>query len=138
MAPKSCTATLSQLHSLSPQNNIAEVEELQQDLLDEDLLEHVLALLQDSELEVSVRYFAGGILAQLASRPQAWTLSQELLAAVPEQLVGVWLQVRRDEDDGSVTANAVCLRVCPSVHLSWQHAAILTWTPMAREMVSYR
>lgn len=89
MAPKSCTATLSRLHSLSPQNNIAEVEELQQDLLDEDLLEHVLALLQDLELEVGVRYFAGGILAQLASRPQAWTLSQELLAAVPEQLVGV-------------------------------------------------
>ncbi|XP_075876877.1 protein zyg-11 homolog isoform X2 [Nelusetta ayraudi] len=85
-------------------NNIAEVEELQRDLLDEDLLEHVLALLQDSELEVGVRYFAGGILAQLASRPQAWTLSHELLAAVPEQL----------------------------------HASILTWTPIAREMVSYR
>lgn len=78
-----------------PQNNVAEVEELQQDLLDRDLLEHVLALLRDSELEVGVRYFAGGVLAQLASRPQAWTLSRELLAAIPEQLVGVRLQVQR-------------------------------------------
>lgn len=115
MTPESCTPTLLLLHSLSPQNNIAEVEELQRDLLDEDLLKHVLALLQDSELEVGVRYFAGGILAQLASRPQAWTLSHELLAAVPEQLVGVRLQVQKDGDDGSASGNAVCLCVCPSV-----------------------
>lgn len=125
---------MSRLHSLSPQNNIAEVEELQRDLLDEDLLEHVLALLQDTELEVGVRYFAGGILAQLACRSQAWTLSHELLAAIPEQLVGVVPQVRKDADDGSVSGNAVCLSICPSS----QHASILTWTPMAREMVSYR
>lgn len=98
---------------LPHQNNIAEVEELQRDLLDEDLLEHVLALLQDSELEVGVRYFAGGILAQLASRPEAWTLSHELLAAVPGQLVGAGLQVWRDEDDGSLVTLSICLSVCP-------------------------
>lgn len=98
---------------LPHQNNIAEVEELQRDLLDEDLLEHVLALLQDSELEVGVRYFAGGILAQLASRPEAWTLSHELLAAVPGQLVGAGLQVWRDEDDRSLVTLSICLSVCP-------------------------
>lgn len=125
---------MSRLHSLSLQNNIAEVEELQRDLLDEDLLEHVLALLQDTELEVGVRYFAGGILGQLASRSQAWMLSHELLAAIPEQLVGVGPHVRKDAGDGSVSGNSVCLSICPS----WQHASILTWTPMAREMVSYR
>lgn len=63
------------------------MEELQPDLLDEDLLEHILSLLQDSDLEVGVRYFAGGILAQLASRPAAWTLSDELLGTVLKQLV---------------------------------------------------
>lgn len=69
------------------QNNIAEVEELQADLLDEDLLEHILSLLQDSQVEVGVRYFAGGILAQLASRPEAWTLGDELLSTILKQLV---------------------------------------------------
>lgn len=71
------------------QNNIAEVEELQPDLLDEDLLEHILSLLQDSEAEVGVRYFAGGILAQLASRPEVWTLSDELLSTILKKLVCV-------------------------------------------------
>uniref|UniRef100_A0A674MYW0 Zyg-11 family member, cell cycle regulator, like n=1 Tax=Takifugu rubripes TaxID=31033 RepID=A0A674MYW0_TAKRU len=85
-------------------NNLAEVQELQPDLLDEDLLEHVLSLLQDTQLDMEVRYFAGGILAQLASRPQAWTLSDELLGTILGQL----------------------------------HAAIPTWTPIGREMVSYR
>ncbi|XP_070830985.1 protein zyg-11 homolog isoform X1 [Chaetodon trifascialis] len=85
-------------------NNIAEVEELQADLQEEDLLEHILSLLQDSETEVGVRYFAGGILAQLASRPEAWTLGDELHSTILKQL----------------------------------HASIMTWTPLEREMVSYR
>ncbi|KAM4557726.1 protein zyg-11 homolog [Fundulus diaphanus] len=67
-------------------NNIAEVEELQSDLMDEELLEHILGLLQDSQLEVGVRYFAGGILAQLASRAEAWTLDHELRSTILEQL----------------------------------------------------
>ncbi len=71
------------------QNNIAEVEELQADLLEEDLLEHILSLLQDSQVEVGVRYFAGGILAQLASRPAAWTLGDELYSTILKQLVCV-------------------------------------------------
>uniref|UniRef100_A0A674NGH5 Zyg-11 family member, cell cycle regulator, like n=1 Tax=Takifugu rubripes TaxID=31033 RepID=A0A674NGH5_TAKRU len=74
-------------------NNLAEVQELQPDLLDEDLLEHVLSLLQDTQLDMEVRYFAGGILAQLASRPQAWTLSDELLGTILGQLVRVCVEM---------------------------------------------
>lgn len=73
------------------QNNIAEVEELQADLLDEDLLGRVLSLMQDAQVDVEVRYFAGGILAQLASRPRAWTLSEQLLATITKQLVRVFV-----------------------------------------------
>lgn len=83
------------------QNNIAEVEDLQSDLLDEDLLEHILSLMQDAQVDMEVRYFAGGILAQLASRPQAWTLSEELLGAIVEQLVRVFMVVfEADSDSG--------------------------------------
>ncbi|XP_047223220.1 protein zyg-11 homolog isoform X2 [Girardinichthys multiradiatus] len=67
-------------------NNIAEVEELQSDLMDEDLLEHILSLLQDPQLEVGVRYFAGGILAQLASRAKVWILDDELRSTILEKL----------------------------------------------------
>lgn len=69
------------------QNNIAEVKELQADLMDEDLLEHILILLKDTQVEVGVRYFAGGILAHLSSRAEAWTLDQELREAILKQLV---------------------------------------------------
>ncbi|KAM7401119.1 hypothetical protein PAMA_005349 [Pampus argenteus] len=68
-------------------NNIAEVEELQTDLMEEDLLEHIFSLMQDSQVEVGVRYFAGGILAQLTSRPEAWTLDDELRTTILKQLV---------------------------------------------------
>lgn len=71
------------------QNNIAEVEVLQADLLEEDLLEHILSLLKDSHVEVGVRYFAGGILAHLTSRPEAWTLGDELRSTILKQLVCV-------------------------------------------------
>lgn len=80
-------------------NNIAEVEVLQVDLQEEDLLEHILSLLQDSQVEVGVRYFAGGILAQLASRPESWTLGDELLSAILKQLhasVITWPQLERE------------------------------------------
>lgn len=62
---------------------------LQADLMDEDLLEHILSLLKDFQVEVGVRYFAGGILAHLASRPEAWTLGDELRSTILEQLVCV-------------------------------------------------
>uniref|UniRef100_A0A8C5FE72 Protein zyg-11 homolog n=1 Tax=Gadus morhua TaxID=8049 RepID=A0A8C5FE72_GADMO len=61
-------------------NNLAEVEELQGDLMEEDLLDYVLSVLGDPRVGVEVRYFAGGFLAQLSSRPKAWTL-QLLLSA---------------------------------------------------------
>uniref|UniRef100_A0A8C4GTI9 Protein zer-1 homolog-like C-terminal domain-containing protein n=1 Tax=Dicentrarchus labrax TaxID=13489 RepID=A0A8C4GTI9_DICLA len=80
-------------------NNIAEVEVLQADLLEEDLLEHILSLLQDSQVEVGVRYFAGGILAQLASRPEAWTLGDELRSTILKQLhasIITWPQLERE------------------------------------------
>ncbi|KAM8727243.1 protein zyg-11 homolog isoform 3-T5 [Acanthopagrus schlegelii] len=80
-------------------NNIAEVEALQADLLEEDLLEHILSLLQDAQVEVGVRYFAGGILAQLASRPEAWTLGDELLSTILKQLhasIMTWTQLERE------------------------------------------
>ncbi|XP_044224091.1 protein zyg-11 homolog isoform X2 [Thunnus albacares] len=80
-------------------NNIAEVEELQAELMEEDLLEHILSLLQDSHMEVGVRYFAGGILAQLTSRPEAWTLDDELRTTILKQLhasIVTWTQLERE------------------------------------------
>ncbi|XP_074544558.1 protein zyg-11 homolog isoform X2 [Halichoeres trimaculatus] len=80
-------------------NNIAEVEALQSDLMEEDLLEHILSLLQDSQVEVGVRYFAGGILAHLAARPEAWTLDDELRSTVLEQLhasIMTWTHLERE------------------------------------------
>lgn len=44
-------------------------------------------------MDMEVCYFAGGILAQLASRPQAWTLSDELLSTIVEQLARVFVWV---------------------------------------------
>ncbi|XP_010888483.2 protein zyg-11 homolog isoform X1 [Esox lucius] len=67
-------------------NNIAEVEELQADLMDEGLLDHIMSLLQGPHVEVGVSYFAGGILAHLTSRQDAWTLDQELRQTILEQL----------------------------------------------------
>ncbi|XP_038574474.1 protein zyg-11 homolog isoform X2 [Micropterus salmoides] len=80
-------------------NNIAEVEVLQADLMEEDLLEHILSLLQDPQVEMGVRYFAGGILAQLASRPEAWTLDDELHSTILKQLhesIITWTQLERE------------------------------------------
>ncbi|XP_040911186.1 protein zyg-11 homolog isoform X2 [Toxotes jaculatrix] len=80
-------------------NNIAEVEEMQADLLEEDLLEHILSLLKDSQVEVGVRYFAGGILAHLTSRPQSWTLGEELHTTILKQLhtsIVTWAQLERE------------------------------------------
>uniref|UniRef100_A0A3B4A204 Protein zer-1 homolog-like C-terminal domain-containing protein n=1 Tax=Periophthalmus magnuspinnatus TaxID=409849 RepID=A0A3B4A204_9GOBI len=80
-------------------NNLAELEEMQSDLMDEELLEHVLSLLQDAQLEVEVRYFAGGILAHLASRPKVWTLDEDLRTTVLAQLhssIMTWSHLERE------------------------------------------
>ncbi|XP_059915735.1 protein zyg-11 homolog [Gadus macrocephalus] len=80
-------------------NNLAEVEELQGDLMEEDLLDYVLSVLGDPRVGVEVRYFAGGFLAQLSSRPKAWTLRQELLETIHQQLhlaVMTWSPAERE------------------------------------------
>ncbi|KAL6104190.1 uncharacterized protein ACO6RY_13962 [Pungitius sinensis] len=80
-------------------NNIAEVEVLQASLMEEDLLRNVLSLLQDSQVEQGVRYFAGGTLAQLVSRPEAWTLDSELRSTIVKQLhasIATWTQLERE------------------------------------------
>nr|XP_057924821.1 protein zyg-11 homolog [Doryrhamphus excisus] len=74
-------------------NNIAEVEQLQSELMEEDLLEHILSLLKDPQIEMEVRYFAGGILAHLTSRHEAWILDEELRSTILKQLhasVAAW------------------------------------------------
>ncbi|XP_030630419.1 protein zyg-11 homolog [Chanos chanos] len=68
-------------------NNVAEVVELRPELMDEDLVEHVLSLLQGAEVEVGVSYFAGGILAHLCSTGgPPWSLDAELHQAVLDKL----------------------------------------------------
>lgn len=103
---------------------------LQADLMEEDLLGHVLSLLQDSRVEQGVRYFAGGTLAQLVSRPEAWTLGSQLRSTIVEQLVRV--------DSLDVTVSNSDLALFKVSFSSLQHASIMTWTQLEREMVSYR
>ncbi|XP_050951995.1 protein zyg-11 homolog isoform X1 [Labeo rohita] len=68
-------------------NNVAEVEELRVELMNEDLVEHILSLLINPVVEVNVSYFAGGILAHLVSvRGPVWSLDAELLRTVQEKL----------------------------------------------------
>uniref|UniRef100_A0A9J8DMQ4 Zyg-11 family member, cell cycle regulator, like n=1 Tax=Cyprinus carpio carpio TaxID=630221 RepID=A0A9J8DMQ4_CYPCA len=68
-------------------NNVAEVEELRMELMNEDLVEHILSLLINPEVEVDISYFAGGILAHLVSvRGAAWSLDAELHSTVQEKL----------------------------------------------------
>ncbi|XP_054615864.1 protein zyg-11 homolog isoform X1 [Dunckerocampus dactyliophorus] len=80
-------------------NNIAEVEQLQSELMEEDLLEHILSLLQDPQIEMGVRYFAGGILAHLTSRQEAWRLDEELRNTILKQLhvsVAAWTHLDKE------------------------------------------
>uniref|UniRef100_A0A7N8Y690 Protein zyg-11 homolog n=1 Tax=Mastacembelus armatus TaxID=205130 RepID=A0A7N8Y690_9TELE len=94
-----CTEPSIQQKLLGLLNNIAEVEEMQAHLMEEDLLEHILSLLQDSQVEVGVRYFAGGILAHLTSRPEAWTLDEELHTTILKQLhasIMTWTHMDRE------------------------------------------
>lgn len=72
------------------QNNVAEVEELRVELQDEELVEHLLTLLVNPAVDVEVSYFAGGILAHLASaKGPVWGLDDELLRTVLDKLVCV-------------------------------------------------
>lgn len=60
-------------------NNVAEVVDLRIDLMDEDLHEYLLSLLDGAGVDISVRYFAGGILAHLLSTGESnWTLDLDL------------------------------------------------------------
>ncbi|XP_051726529.1 protein zyg-11 homolog isoform X6 [Ctenopharyngodon idella] len=69
------------------QNNVAEVEDLRMELMNEDLVEYILTLLINPVVEVDVSYFAGGILAHLISvRGPAWDLDAELHCTVQEKL----------------------------------------------------
>lgn len=106
------------------------MEELQADLMEEEILEHILSLLQDSQVDVGVRYFAGGILAHLASRPDAWTLENELRSTVLKQLVCVCVL--------NAALHVRSTTFCEYAFLSRQHDSIMTWTHLEREMVSYR
>ncbi|XP_065133113.1 protein zyg-11 homolog [Paramisgurnus dabryanus] len=68
-------------------NNVAEVEELRMELLDEELVEHMVVLLSSSTEEVEVSYFAGGVLAHLASvNGPTWSLDAELHSTVLDEL----------------------------------------------------
>ncbi|KAK7944782.1 hypothetical protein WMY93_000510 [Mugilogobius chulae] len=94
-----CTEPSIQQKVLGLLNNLAELEEMQSDLMDEDLLEHILSLLQDVQLEIGVRYFAGGVLAHLASRPEAWTLDEDLRGTILTQLhssIMTWTHLERE------------------------------------------
>ncbi|XP_072543161.1 protein zyg-11 homolog [Salminus brasiliensis] len=68
-------------------NNVAEVEDLREQLMEEDLLEYILALLHGPAVEVGVSYFAGGVLANLASgRGPEWTLDTQLRDTILSRL----------------------------------------------------
>ncbi|XP_061150868.1 protein zyg-11 homolog [Syngnathus typhle] len=80
-------------------NNIAEVEELQTELMVADLLEHIVSLLQGTNVDMSVRYFAGGILAHLTSRPEAWILDENLRSRILNQLhvsIAAWTHMEKE------------------------------------------
>ncbi|XP_049603226.1 protein zyg-11 homolog isoform X2 [Syngnathus scovelli] len=80
-------------------NNIAEVEELQRELMVADLLEHIVRLLQDTKVVMEVRYFAGGILAHLTSRPEAWILDEKLRSHILEELhvsIAAWTHLENE------------------------------------------
>lgn len=68
-------------------NNVAEVEDLRPELMNEELLEHILQLLVLPLVEVDVSYFAAGILAHLVSvRGPVWSLDEELRCTVQDKL----------------------------------------------------
>ncbi|XP_029309498.1 protein zyg-11 homolog isoform X2 [Cottoperca gobio] len=113
-------------------NNIAEVEVLQADLMEEGLLEHILSLLQDSQVEVGVHYFAGGTLAQLASRPEAWTLGDELRSATLKQLhasIMTWTQLERE-----IVSYRSLRPFCPLLQ-TWQPSGVQLWAVWAIHLV---
>ncbi|XP_040026538.1 protein zyg-11 homolog isoform X2 [Gasterosteus aculeatus] len=113
-------------------NNIAEVEVLQADLMEEDLLGHVLSLLQDSRVEQGVRYFAGGTLAQLVSRPEAWTLGSQLRSTIVEQLhasIMTWTQLERE-----MVSYRSFRPFCPLLQ-AWQPSGVQLWAAWAIHLV---
>ncbi len=58
------------------------------ELMNEDLVEHIVSLLINPMVEVDISYFAGGILAHLISvGGPVWSLGAELHSTVQEKLV---------------------------------------------------
>ncbi|KAM6919995.1 protein zyg-11 homolog [Lycodopsis pacificus] len=113
-------------------NNIAEVEVLQVDLMEEDLLEHILSLLQDNQVEQRVRYFAGGTLAQLASRPEAWTLDDELRSTILKQLhasIMTWTQLEKE------MVSYRSFRPFCALLQTWQSSGVQLWAVWAIHLV---
>lgn len=128
-----CTEPSIQQKVLGLLNNIAEVEELQADLMNEDLLEHILSLLQDAQLEVGVRYFAGGILAHLASRPGAWKLDEDLRTTIVTQLhssIMTWSHLERE-----MVSYRSFHPFCPLLQTS-QPSGVQLWAVWAIHLVS--
>ena len=67
---------------------MAEVVDLRERLMEEDLLEYILSLLHSPVVEVGVSYFAGGVLANLtSSRGPEWRLDAELRNTILNNLV---------------------------------------------------
>ncbi|XP_049454560.1 protein zyg-11 homolog isoform X1 [Epinephelus fuscoguttatus] len=113
-------------------NNIAEVEMLQADLMEKDLLEHILGLLQDTQLDVGVRYFAGGTLAQLASRSEAWTLDEDFRSTILEELhasIMTWTQLERE-----MVSYRSFRPFCPLLQ-TWQPSGVQLWAVWAIHLV---
>ncbi|XP_068425971.1 protein zyg-11 homolog isoform X2 [Clinocottus analis] len=113
-------------------NNIAEVEVLQVNLMEEDLLGHILILLQDSQVKQGVRYFAGGTLAQLVSRPEAWTLDDELRSTILKQLhasIMTWSQIEK-EMVSYRSFRPFCLLL-----QTWQPSGVQLWAVWAIHLV---
>ncbi|XP_031710276.1 protein zyg-11 homolog isoform X2 [Anarrhichthys ocellatus] len=114
------------------ENNIAEVEVLQVDLMEEDLLGHILSLLQDNQVEQRVRYFAGGTLAQLVSRPEAWTLDDELRSTILKQLhtsIMTWTQLEKE------MVSYRSFRPFCSLLQTWQSSGVQLWAVWAIHLV---
>uniref|UniRef100_A0A8C7YSU9 Zyg-11 family member, cell cycle regulator, like n=1 Tax=Oryzias sinensis TaxID=183150 RepID=A0A8C7YSU9_9TELE len=113
-------------------NNIAEVKELQADLMDEGLLEHIVILLKDTQVEVGVRYFAGGILAHLTSKAEAWTLDQDFRDAILKQLhesIITWAHLERE----MVSYRSFC-PFCPLLQ-TCQPSGVQLWAVWAIHLV---
>ncbi|XP_043109599.1 protein zyg-11 homolog isoform X2 [Puntigrus tetrazona] len=114
-------------------NNVAEVEELRRELMNEDLVEHVLSLLINPAVEVDVSYFAGGILAHLVSvRGPLWSLDAELQSTVQEKLHSLVLSWSSPEN--AMVSYRTFQPFYPLLHVS-QSPGVQLWALWAMHFV---